>query len=571
MAFGFHRGDNMQEIRKEEFAPLFEELISEVTNPEQKGKAAVRKLVREMCEYFHITKAVTEFYKSLIHEKRGDGEVIIGYDNGKGNVIAHRRRIITRSMAVIQGTLYVEKQEDILEGDDLRRADLALRSVLSYISRNRLQYTIETFAFYDDAGYRNIRFFMRHLLQLREKRGDLSGHAAVRLNIRRFTLVNKDMGRKGGDMALKNYYGILDGCVGENGTLCRIGGDNFIAFMEEKYLSGFISKLKGTTVNCGEDSKRIVLTASAGVVNISGDSAGMTPEEIMDTVSSVAGMAKNSSDENIIYFDSMMLRRKERVVRIQDLFADALENREFAAFYQPKVDIMTGKVVGAEALCRWFHEGTLVMPADFIPVLEMTNDICRLDYYMLDTVCRDIRRWLDTGTEPVRVSVNLSRKHLTDADLLKTIFGIIDRNRVPHKYIEIELTETTGFVEFDVLRQIICSLQDAGVSASVDDFGMGYSSLNLIREIPWNVLKVDRCFLPLDTEDEKSITRLMFKHVINMALDLGLECIAEGVETDRQVDVLRENGCTIAQGFYFDRPLPMDEFEKKLRDFRYTV
>ncbi|MBQ5316303.1 MAG: EAL domain-containing protein [Oscillospiraceae bacterium] len=185
-------------------------------------------------------------------------------------------------------------------------------------------------------------------------------------------------------------------------------------------------------------------------------------------------------------------------------------------------------------------------------------------------MCRDIRRWLDEGKNAVRVSVNLSRKHLMDIDLLKTLLGIIDRNGVPHEYIEIELTETTSYVEFDNLKRIVSGLQQAGVYTSVDDFGIGYSSLNLIREIPWNVLKVDRCFLPGD--DEKgSVTDLMFRHVVTMALDIGLECIAEGVETPAQIDVLRNYKCRVAQGFFFDRPLPVNEFEKKLDGFCYEI
>ena len=188
---------------------------------------------------------------------------------------------------------------------------------------------------------------------------------------------------------------------------------------------------------------------------------------------------------------------------------------------------------------------------------------------MLDAVCKDIRRWLDNGMDIVRISVNLSRRHLTDIDLLKHIIEIIDRNNVPHEYIEIELTETTTDVEFKDLKRTIGGLQQSGISTSVDDFGIGYSSLNLIKEIPWNVLKLDKSLLPDEGDESPVQNSVMFKYVVAMAQAMGLECIAEGVETKEQVQLLADNNCNLAQGFYFDKPLPVEEFEKRF-DINYV-
>ncbi|MBQ6034836.1 MAG: EAL domain-containing protein, partial [Ruminococcus sp.] len=222
-------------------------------------------------------------------------------------------------------------------------------------------------------------------------------------------------------------------------------------------------------------------------------------------------------------------------------------------------------------LCRWIRDGRIVPPMEFIPVLEQNTDICQLDFYMLDSVCADIRRWLDEGGNVVRISVNLSRKHMMDVDLLEHIMNIVDKHNVPHEYIEIELTETTTDVEFRDLKRVVSGLQQQGIYTSVDDFGMGYSSLNLLREIPWNVLKVDRCFLPVDSDDSTSSRTVMFKYVVAMAKELGLECIAEGVETQNQVKILRDNNCLYAQGFLFDKPLPLADFEKRLKSGDYDV
>ena len=201
---------------------------------------------------------------------------------------------------------------------------------------------------------------------------------------------------------------------------------------------------------------------------------------------------------------------------------------------------------------------------EFIPILEMNTDICRLDYYMLEMVCKDIRRRLDEGKKVVRVSVNFSRKHLLDVDLLENIVRVIEKNKVPYEYIEIELTETNTEVDFKKLQRLVNGLQEVGISAAVDDFGVGYSSLNLVRELPWNVLKIDRSLLPGMENERKKLSNIVFGHIVSLANAMGIECITEGVETAEQVGLLKEYGCPYAQGFYYDKPLPIDEYEKKL-------
>ena len=248
---------------------------------------------------------------------------------------------------------------------------------------------------------------------------------------------------------------------------------------------------------------------------------------------------------------------------LASLFLSAIEQEEFKVFYQPKVDLKTYHMNGAEALCRWFHNGRLISPGEFIPVFEQTGDICALDFYMLEHVCKDIRRWLDEGRHVVKVSVNLSRCHTINEELLQKLLDIVDRYEVPHKYIEIELTETTTDVNFTNLKTISYGLLDHGISTSVDDFGIGYSSLKLIQELPWNVLKIDRSFLPSSTDDQPR-KYVMLKHLISLSNDMGLKCIVEGVETIDHVKLLKKHNCYRAQGFYFDKPLPVEEFEQRL-------
>ena len=337
-------------------------------------------------------------------------------------------------------------------------------------------------------------------------------------------------------------------------------------------LEQVLAYLAETVTVCDDtDGSSVTLTCSVGLYRFPEGMIYHDPGQFMPMIMTAFRAAQTGGKEHAVFFDHAILERKEKSMKVQQLFPEALRNREFHVFYQPKIDILTGEIAGAEALCRWFRKGEIVPPMEFIPVLEQTADICKLDFYMLDLVCSDLRRWMDSGIQPVRISVNLSRKHMMDAYLLQTILEIVDKHRIPHEYIEIELTETTTDVEFKDLKRVVGALQKAGIYTSVDDFGIGYSSLNLIRAIPWNVLKIDRSFLPLEEDSPDSTRSIMFGHVVRMAKQLGLECIAEGVETQRQVEILRDNNCDLAQGFYFDRPLPVEDFEKRLHQHYYEV
>ena len=274
-----------------------------------------------------------------------------------------------------------------------------------------------------------------------------------------------------------------------------------------------------------------------------------------------------------VFFDEETQKRIEDAKRLESIFPSAIENEEFLVYYQPKVRLDNCTVYGAEALCRWKHKGEIIPPMNFIPILEQSHSVCLLDFYMLEHVCRDIRRWLDSGLPTVKISVNFSRVHLGDVDLSRHILEIIDCYRIPHRLIEIELTETTTDVDFRELKKVVTELNRQSVSTSVDDFGVGYSSLNLIRDLPWDVLKIDKSFLPEGTTDSphEQKKRVVMKHLIAMAQSLGLECIVEGVETAEQIEILKENKCNLAQGYYFDKPLPVEIFEGRLSSLKDKI
>ncbi len=562
----------MNLVPSDRFYALFEQMVEEMNNIENFDRDRFVAVLTQLSELFRISKGVTEFYTNENKEKIGEGEIIIDFDNGKGGPAIIYHRIVTKSQAVIKGTIYRAEDEEPLSECDLKRLDLIVLQLLSFVARNRLASAIEALGFYDDLGYKNRRAFFRQVENLYGQNKLNGNYSALMMNMRHFSIINQDIGRSNGDIVLRNFYKLLSAIADTDGIVSRLGGDSFIALLRNELVEHITSILRGVPIYYDrENEKRVLVSASAGIYHIPEDFTFENASDIMDKILSAYQSAKRPGNESITYYSENMLKKKDNDMRIMQLFEPAISKKEFKVFYQPKVDVETGEVIGAEALCRWIHGDDIISPAEFIPVLEQGNDICRLDFYILDVVCSDIRRWLDACIEPVRTSVNLSRKHLVDIDLLQHIIDIIDSHNVPHQYIEIELTETTTDVEFRVLKRVVSGLQELGIYTSVDDFGMGYSSLNLIREIPWNVLKIDRCFLPADDENESSVTSLMYRHVVAMALDIGLECITEGVETTKQIEILRANHCRYAQGYIFDKPLPRDRFEKILNMHRYDL
>ena len=531
-------------------------------SPEQ-----IFEAMAELCHVLRLGKVEVIVYENEASEHSGSSTTHCLYDSEKAcKSICISKRIAAPDGTIILYNVYSIEGESEWTEEDRNRINVFIALLSTFSGKTRLVQLTHHLTFYDsDFDMYNLNQFMKctHILC---KAGQINQFTAVRFNLKRFSVVNQNIGRENGTRVMKKFISFIDDLLDdENELICRIGGDNFLTLIKSDKLQSVLDILNGTGVIYDENrNERIFISATVGVYILKDIDRVIPPTDIMDRVSLAFHLAKNASKADIVYFNEDLLARNKHNNDISASFPKALEEREFLVYYQPKVAIDGRHIAGAEALCRWRHNGRMVSPEEFIPVLEQGLDICKLDFYMLDTVCKDIRRWLDSGMNIVRISVNLSRRHLSDIDLLKHIIEIIDRNNVPHKYIEIELTETTTDVEFKDLKRTIGGLQQSGIATSVDDFGIGYSSLNLIKKIPWNVLKLDKSLLP-DKSDESPVQNgVMFKYIVAMAQEMGLECIAEGVETKEQVQLLADNKCNLAQGFYFDKPLPVEEFETKL-------
>ena len=248
---------------------------------------------------------------------------------------------------------------------------------------------------------------------------------------------------------------------------------------------------------------------------------------------------------------------------ISNEFHNAIRNKEFVVFYQPKVDLLTRKLTGAEALVRWIRHKTIVPPMDFIPILEREGTICDLDFYVFETACADIRQWLDAGIEPHRISANFSKLHLRNPELANNVLSIVRKHNVPSKYVEVELTESADFDDNAAMMKFVNAMAENGIAVSIDDFGTGYSTLNVLKDYNITTIKLDKSLLDnVGTPNSKD--DVIVRNVVKMANELNKEIIAEGVETETQAEYLKSIQCNNVQGFLFDKPLVHDDFQKRL-------
>ncbi len=270
-------------------------------------------------------------------------------------------------------------------------------------------------------------------------------------------------------------------------------------------------------------------------------------------------MVKEKKDIKVCDYDDEFKQQVLRDIEIENKMHNALANNEFKVYLQPKYDLYSEVIVGAEALVRWQEaDGRIIPPGDFIPLFERDGFVTKLDMYMFRNVCTIIKGWLEQGLPAVTVSVNFSRLHLADESFVSKINEIANSYSIPKKYIEIELTESIIFNNEEVLKKLINDLHTAGFSLSMDDFGTGYSSLGLLKNLPVDVVKIDRSFFIDNTH--KSRSKAVIESVMQMAKKLRIHTVAEGVETKEHIDFLRQVGCDIVQGYYYAKPMPASEF-----------
>lgn len=396
------------------------------------------------------------------------------------------------------------------------------------------------------------------------KNGRIGDYTGIFFNIHNFKYVNKVFDYSQGDVILRNYAHMVKSYLDSDEEIARLGGDNFVVICRNENASDFISKIKDVHMSHEFRSvkRELQLGVTAGIACLEGVDK---PREVMARTSIAYQAARKTGAGSIVVYTKEIQKQLMDDQEILAAFPQALAAGEFVVYYQPKVRIADKSIYGAEALVRWVRDGQVVTPARFIPQFEREGSVCRLDYYMLEQVCGFLKSRLDKGQKIVPVSVNFSRRHLEESDLVERITGTIDRFGIDRSYIEIELTESEDYQNYEIMSSVIERLKERGISTSIDDFGTGFSSLNMIKKVDLDTIKIDKSLIPFDdVNNNKHQDIVMFSSIINLIGRLGKKSVAEGVETTQQLDYLEKLGCDIVQGYVFDKPLPKDEFEQRL-------
>lgn len=397
--------------------------------------------------------------------------------------------------------------------------------------------------------------FFYHAKTLLKAKAEERFHLIV-ADIRDFKLINSSYGDKIGDEVLcylaKTYTKMF-----RDGLVSRYGSDQFVCMTYGDWdLS--LETMKKLTEEIAENAPIPNLMIKYGVYEDVDTSLPISV--ICDRGFMAIRSIRDNYEHGIAYYTEEMNQKQMQDRALENRFESAISNKEFVAYFQPKYDVKIEKIVGAESLVRWINsDGSMVMPGDFIPLYERDGLIVRLDEYIFRHVCEFQRELMEKGQELLPISVNLSRASIHYIGVVDRYVEIVKETGIPFSCVPIELTETATLNNVKI-RDFTERLVNAGFALHMDDFGSGYSSLITLSELPFNTLKIDKSLIDCIGQQKG---RMVVQQVIILAHGLGMNVIAEGVETAEQVELLREMECDDIQGFYYSRPLPKAEFVKK--------
>ena len=398
-------------------------------------------------------------------------------------------------------------------------------------------------------------------------------HAAVIfVDLDRFKLINDSMGHTEGDKLLKNIAGLLTNSVRSVDTVIRFGGDEFVIVIPDmdstknivSELGSIADKILENTGNRIELQNRKVHTGmSIGIAVYPED--GETPDELVKNADAAMYHAKEQGRGCYRFYAPELNKDAMHRVAMEQELHQALENEEFRLVYQPKVDCMSGRLIAAEALIRWHHpERGLVPPDEFISIAEETGLIREIGEWVLREACRQTREWLDAGLPQLRVAINVSPIQFREDDMASKVATILQSFQLPADAIELEVTEGAVMEHTETSISKLHDLYDMGIRLSIDDFGTGYSSLSYLGKLPIHALKIDQSFIMDMTEDKNA--HAIVSSTIFLAHKLGLEVVAEGVETETHKEILQEWHCDELQGYLVSKPLPAEQFAALLEE-----
>lgn len=439
-----------------------------------------------------------------------------------------------------------------------------LRKLYSLESSNKTLYDITT----KDplTGAYNFETFKKKAQKLLTQ--TTKKYSLVYVDFADFKYINDVFGYKYGDEILINYAAIISKELRAGEVLGRVSADNFVILRYYNEKNDIMVRQHQVDIKITEFMHDMysgqAVSVQCGICYLEDLAEDLQIEGILDRANYARKTVKTGLNRKYAVYDESIRKQLRYEKSIENRMLKSLENEEFLVYFQPKVDLQTGMATQAEALVRWqTDEGLIIPPDKFIPIFEKKYLISSLDQYVFKKVCAFIRRRLDAGLPVNTISVNVSRLQFYNSDFVKIYEDIKNKFRIPDHLLEIEITESIAFDNVTFLEKTVSELKSKGFLISIDDFGTGFSSLSLLKNIPIDVLKIDQSFFRESIHKEKD--KIVIKGIIDLVNKLSIRTVAEGIETAEQVAFLKSVNCNMIQGYFFYRPLPEDKFEEILK------
>lgn len=399
------------------------------------------------------------------------------------------------------------------------------------------------------------------------KNSNGKSYVMVSIDIDKFKVINDIFGYEEGNRVIRYIWSAIDKVVEEDETFAHRRADQFVILLEYQDNQKMIERIEELSLRIhqretqNEKNYEIILSMGIYIINKETDS-DLRIDNIIDRAELAKQSVKGKHNQFYAVYDETLRQKILRDQEIENRMEKALEKEEFKVYYQPKYDSRTCELTGAEALVRWYNEKTgMIFPNEFIPLFESNGFIIELDKYMFEQVCKDIQSWMNDSYKVVPVSVNLSQLQLYNMHFVEEYQEILEKYNIPPECVQLELTETTLFSEESILNKIIDKLHGIGFKILMDDFGTGYSSLHMLKNVPIDILKLDKSFVDGIGDSKVDI---VVSTIVSLGQSLDMKIVAEGVETKEQYEFLRDIFCDEIQGYYFSRPIAEKEYRQQM-------
>lgn len=481
-------------------------------------------------------------------------------------VVLSRIMKLTTNLAGIRNSKDLSSRVPISGKDELSRLEIEFNSMMGALEKS--QHKIRHQAYHDALTDLPNRFlFNDHLEQtLKNAEKNSTMAAVIFIDLDRFKQINDTLGHDVGDVLLQAASETLISCLSQHDSIARMGGDEFTFILsnmtdKEDILNVAKKVLNNLSTPFNIKGHELFVSASIGISVYPED--GSDSETLIKHADVAMYEAKNQGGNQYQLYETAMSERAYDKLMLENALHKALEREEFMIYYQPRLDLETGLIMGLEALIRWRHsEKGMISPQDFIPLSEETGLIIPLSEWIIRQACSQVKTWQSLGYFDLNISVNLSKVQFQQSDFVDKVKQILNETGLSPEHLELEITESMTMHDMEIAVQQLNELRELGIKVAIDDFGTGYSSLGYMKKLPVHTIKIDRSFVmnvPNDPVDSAIISSM-----IGMAHELNLNVVAEGVETEEQLHFLRKKKCQEVQGFLFSPPVPSTDIEHLL-------